>query len=186
MITGNKVELRNKRLSDARKDYTWQTDPELIRFDAAQLLTVSFPGYLLTYISELHHPTPNRHALAIDTPEGKHIGNCMYYNVDETNAEAEVGIMIGDRNYQDRGYGTDAMKVLVNYVFQQTDINRLYLKTLDWNIRAQACFMKCGFMPCGRLQREGYSFILMELYREQWEKQRKEGRYALTRESEQL
>jgi RimJ/RimL family protein N-acetyltransferase len=51
-------------------------------------------------------------------------------------------------------------------------MNRLYLKTLDWNLRAQKCFTKCGFTPFGHLRRNGYDFTLMDLRREQWEKPR--------------
>lgn len=78
--------------------------------------------------------------------------------------------MIGDRDYWDRGYGADTVANLLDYVFRKTKLNRLYLKTLVANKRAQKCFAKCSFTPYGRLQKDGYSFILMELHREDWEK----------------
>ena len=174
MITGSKIRLREKRLSDARNDYAWQTDPELVNLDAAPLVTISFPQYLLAYTGELHYPTPNRHPFAIETLDGKHIGNCVYYNVNETEDEAELGIMIGDSNYRDNGYGSDAIITLVNHVFLRTELRRLYLKTLNWNQRAQKCFQKCGFTPCGHLHKDGHRFMLMELYRQQWEKVRQD------------
>jgi RimJ/RimL family protein N-acetyltransferase len=98
----------------------------------------------------------------------------MYYNINDTGDEAEIGIMIGDRDYWEKGYGTDAITALVNNVFLRTDIKRVHLKTLDWNQRAQQCFKKCGFKPCGGLNRDGYTFMLMELYRKQWVDQPKE------------
>ncbi len=179
MINGNKVRLRDKNLSDARNDYAWQTDPELARFDAAPLLTAAFPLYLLEYTKALCHPASNRYPFAVETLDGKHIGNCMYYDIDETKAEAELGIMIGDRDYWDKGYGTDAVAALVNHIFPQTNLKRLYLKTLDWNIRAQKCFQKCGFTPCRHLRKDGHSFTLMEFHREQWEEQRREYSHSL-------
>jgi len=174
MIIGNKVRLREKRLSDAHQDYAWQTNPELAQLDANPLLTTSFPAYLLDYSSQLQHPTPNRHPLAVETTDGEHIGNCMYYNVDETRGKAEIGIMIGAGDYRDKGYGTDAITTLVNHIFLETRLKRLYLKTLDWNQRAQRCFQKCGFTPCGRLNRDGYNFLLMELHHDQWEARQRE------------
>lgn len=169
MIIGGKIKLRDKRLSDAQNDYQWQTDPELTRLDAVPLLTASFPQYLLDYTGELRYPTSTRHPFAIETVDGKHIGNCVYYNINETKGEAELGIMIGNRNYQDKSYGTDAVTTLVNHIFLQTTLKRIYLETLDWNQRAQKCFQKCGFTPYGHLARDGYSFVLMELHRKQWE-----------------
>jgi len=172
MIIGNKVKLRDKRLSDARKDYTWLTDHELTQLDAAPLLTISFPHYLLDYTGELHYSTPTSHRFAVETTDGKHIGNCTYYNVNEAGGEAELGIVIGDRNYWDKGYGTDTVTALVNHIFLLTNLKRLRLKTLDWNLRAQKCFKKCGFTPCGHLNKDGYNFVLMELHRKQWQEQR--------------
>jgi RimJ/RimL family protein N-acetyltransferase len=90
----------------------------------------------------------------------------MYYNIDRLKGEAEVGITIGDRRYWGRGYGTDALETLIRYLFANTDLNRLRLKTLDWNHRAQRAFEKAGFVPCGKSRRSDGSFILMELRRE--------------------
>jgi RimJ/RimL family protein N-acetyltransferase len=170
-ITGNKTRLREKKLSDVRNDYRWQSDSELAELDAAPILDISFAIYLLDYSSVLHRED-NRYPLAIETQEGKHIGNCTCYDIDERNGEAQVGIMIGDRDYWDKGYGTDAINTLVDHIFRNSSLNRLYLKTLDWNERARKCFIKCDFTDCGRLKQSGYSFTLMELKREQWEKMR--------------
>ena len=171
IITGNKVVLREKRLSDALNDYTWQTDPELSQLDASLPVAVDFPQYLSYYATELHYPASPRCRLAVETLDGKHIGNCVYYNINDPKGEAELGIMIGDRNYWDKGYGADAVTTLVSYIFRQTNLKRIYLKTLDSNSRAQKCFKKCGFTPYGHLVRDGFSFTLMEINRKQWQEQ---------------
>ena len=170
-MVGGKIKLRGKRLADTPDDYAWQTDPELAELDAAPLLTISFSQYLSSYASELRHPSSTPHRFAIETLNGEHIGNCTFYDINRTRGEAELGIMIGNRDYWDKGYGADAVNAMVDYVFQTTDLHRLYLKTLDWNQRAQKCFAKCGFTPCGHIKRNSYSFVIMELKREQWERQ---------------
>jgi RimJ/RimL family protein N-acetyltransferase len=172
MISGDKVKLREKRLADAADDYAWLIDAELAALDAAPLSTTTFPQYLAEYASDLRYPPTIRHQFAIETREGKHIGNCTYYGIDSDKGEAELGIMIGNRDYWDKGYGTDAIATLLEYVFGKTKLNRLYLKTLVNNRRAQKCFTKCGFTPYGHLKKDGYSFILMEQNREEWEKRR--------------
>jgi len=171
MIVANKVILREKSLADARDDYTWETDPELTQLDAAPLITTTFSQYLSVYVNQLRSPLPTSHRFAIDTLDGKHIGNCTFYNISETRGEAELGIMLGNRDYWHKGYGTDAVTTLVNYIFSQTNIRRLYLKTLESNNRAQKCFQKCGFTLCGHLVKDGFSFVLMEIYHSQWQKQ---------------
>jgi len=174
MIPGRQINLREKRLADAPDDYSWQTDPELSELDAAPVLKTSYAQYLADYARELRYSFRNRQRFAIETRDGKHIGNCAYYGIDEAKGEAEVGIMIGDRNYWDKDYGSDAITTLVNYIFGQTKLKRLHLKTLDWNIRAQKCFQKCGFAAYDRVTRDGYDFILMELYRHQWDKDQRD------------
>jgi len=101
MIIGSKIKLRDKRLDDALDDYTWQTDPELTQLDAAPRLTIMFSQYLADYASELRYPSPTRHRFAVETLDGKHIGNCTYYDTNETKSETELGIMIGNRDYWD-------------------------------------------------------------------------------------
>jgi ribosomal-protein-alanine N-acetyltransferase len=168
MLIGKKVILRNKKLADALDDYTWQADPELARLDAAPWLTISFSRYLLDYTVELRYSYPFRRQFAIDTMDGKHIGNCVYYGINETKGEAELGIMIGNRNYWSKGYGSDAVGRLLDHIFRRTKLKRVYLKTLDSNLRAQKCFQKCGFIQYGHMNRDGYRFVLMEIRRKQW------------------
>jgi RimJ/RimL family protein N-acetyltransferase len=170
-----KVRLRAKKLSDVRNDYEWQSDPELARLDAAPLLDVAFIVYLLDYTDQLHDRGLTRYPLAVDTPEGKHIGNCTCYEIDEDKGEVQLGIMIGDREYWDRGYGSDVVNTMVNHIFLNTNLRRIYLRTLDWNLRAQKCFQNCGFLPCGQVSENGHDFIVLELLRERWQEWREDG-----------
>jgi len=169
VITGDKVRLREKKLADARKDYQWQSDAELARLDATRTLVLPFSVYLLDYATEIRRPKSSRYPLSIETLEGRHIGNCTCYDINKRKGEAQLGIMIGDRDYWDRGYGADTITTITDHFFLTSGFNRLYLKTLDWNLRAQQCFRKCGFTPCGEMKRNGQNFLLMELKREQWE-----------------
>ena len=114
MIKGKRIRLREKKVSDAQDDYAWQTDTELASLDAMPVLSVPFIEYLLTYTNQLLQSPPCSLRLAIETSNGKHIGNCTYYNIDKLVGEAELGIMIGDRNYWGRGYGTETVNALLN------------------------------------------------------------------------
>ena len=164
ILIGNKVRLRPKHLKDAATDYSWRLDSELCRLDATTPTLSSFEEYLRDYAEELRYPNPS-HRFAIETLDGKHIGNCSYFNTDETKKEAELGIMIGDKAYWDQAYGADAILTLLNHIFSQTKLKRIYLKTLNWNIRAQKCFEKCGFVPCKQFIYRDHNFIIMEIRR---------------------
>lgn len=166
MIKGKRVVLRGKRLEDARKDYAWKTDNELAHLDAAIPLDMPFFRYLLSYAEELRSDNTGGHRYAIETIDGKHIGNCSCYNLDQNKEEAELGIIIGDPDYWNKGYGSDTVTTLVNHVFKEEKLKRIYLHTLEENTRAQRCFQKCGFTPCGRVSRGEYDFIVMEIKKE--------------------
>ena len=162
MIKGEKVVLRGKRLADARKDYAWKTNNELAHLDAAIPLDMPFFTYLLSYAEDLRYDNIGGHRYAIETIDGLHIGNCSYYNLDHDKGEAELGIIIGDPAYWNKGYGSDAVTTLLNHAFKEENLTRIYLHTLEDNTRAQRCFQKCSFVPCGRVSRGEHNFIVME------------------------
>jgi ribosomal-protein-alanine N-acetyltransferase len=168
MITSKRIKLRKRSLADAVDNYAWLTDPELTQLDAAPLLKTSFAQYLAIYQEELSYSSAKRRTFAVETTEGKHVGNCSYYDINRNRKEAQLGIMIGKRDYWDQGYGAEAVTTLLDHIFQNTDLNRVYLKTLVSNIRAQRCFQKCGFNFCGHLDKDGHHFVLMEIQRKQW------------------
>jgi RimJ/RimL family protein N-acetyltransferase len=88
------------------------------------------------------------------TPQGeetwKLIGNCGFFNYDQRNANAEFGIMIGEKSYWNKGYGTEAVRLLVKHGFQTVNLNRIYLRVLENNLRAIRAYEKAGFTHEGR------------------------------------
>ena len=171
ILRGEMVILREKRLDDAYQDYLWRTDEELAKLDATLPLQTRFASYRAFYADELQFPQPFKYKFAIDSLQGgRHIGNCMYYDLDPDRAQAEVGIMIGDKDYWGHGYGADAVRILTRYLFNVEGLRTVYLHTLEWNVRAQRSFEKCGFMARDKVRRDGKTFVFMELSRARWER----------------
>lgn len=168
VIKGEKVRIRDRKLADARDEFNWSKDQELAELDAAPPLRMGFNQFLYEFNSDFNYPSPTRRRFAIDTSDGKHIGNCSYYNINADNGEAELGILIGDREYWNKGYGADVINAMLEYIFSRNRFQRVYLKTLEWNSRAQRCFSKCGFKPYGHLEQHGYRFLLMDTHRSDW------------------
>lgn len=167
---GQLVRLREKQVEDARRDYLWRRDPDLARYDAAYPITVSFRTFVTTLAEEIAHPAPHRRSYAIETLDGdRHIGNVMYYAYDPVLREAELGITIGDREYWSQGYGTDAVRAILRYLFERRGFHRLYLHTLSWNDRAQVAFERAGFRRLHTVYRDGYSFEYMEIRRDEYD-----------------
>jgi len=164
-LVGELTVLRSKVMDDAEADYSWRIDPELASLDATRPVTLSLKEYLRYHRDDVRYPSPWSVRMAIDTHDGKHIGNCMYYDIDAEKSQCELGIMIGDRNYWSKGYGTDVVKTAVAHIFHTTELERVYLHTLTNNYRAQKSFRKAGFIPICEKQRDGYEFVFMEIRR---------------------
>jgi RimJ/RimL family protein N-acetyltransferase len=174
VIRGERVILRPKRLEDAALDYAWRCDPELCRFDAVQPLTIAFETFLAGYREDLRDPGIYRRRFAIETLDGRHIGNCSLYNIDRYRREAELGIMIGDKAYWNQGYGHDAVQALVRYGFERLGLDRIYLYSLAWNVRAQASFRKVGFVERRRVREMGQEFVIMDITRAEFQARSRE------------
>lgn len=75
----------------------------------------------------------------------KIIGFTTYTYEASQSCHIRLGITIGDKKYWNQGYGTEALKVFLNYLFNKIKVNKIMLDTALFNQRAQRCFEKCGF-----------------------------------------
>lgn len=107
-----------------------------------------------------------RFRLAIDTSDGRHIGNITLYDVDHDRHQAELGIMIGEKDFWSHGYGRDAIITLLLEAFTRSDLRRVYLHTLDWNVRARNSFARAGFIEVGWTHENRHRFLEMETLRD--------------------
>ena len=154
MYIGEKIRLREYRSDDIEIAQKFINDVEI-----KQMLHPGIP-YLYTYKDEQKwfetiSATNDVYSFAIETLEGEeYIGGCGVNNVDWKNSVVEVGIFIGKKNLLGKGYGTDAMKVLVRFIFEQMNINKIKLKVFSFNERAIRSYEKCGFKKEGILRQE--------------------------------
>jgi RimJ/RimL family protein N-acetyltransferase len=154
VLEGKLVRLRALEPSDAERAYQWINDREVTQFLMAR--------YPLSHVDEdkwladaAHGNSFGNIALAIETKEGVHIGNCGLHQGRPEDRSANLGIMIGDKSYWNGGYGTDAMLTLLRFGFEQMNLNKVSLGVFEFNERAMAVYRKCGFVEEGRL-REDY------------------------------
>jgi RimJ/RimL family protein N-acetyltransferase len=80
------------------------------------------------------------------------IGSCSLRGISLANRAADLGIMIGDARFQGKGYGSEAMRLLVAYGFETLNLNRIGLRVFANNPRAIRCYEKVGFRREGVLR----------------------------------
>lgn len=168
IITGEKTILRPKLKSDIKNDYSWRTDSELSELDATIPINLSFEQFERISINDLSKSSPWSEKFSIDNLNKDHIGNCMFYDINRWEKSCEFGIMIGNKSFWNSGYGTDASKNLLFYIFNYTEINEVYLHTLLRNVRAQKSFQKAGFENPKEIKKGRFEFIKMSTKRDLW------------------
>ena len=81
---------------------------------------------------------------------GRLIGNCGMFNIVLPHRRAEVGIVIGESDARGRGYGTEAMRLLLDYAFTAAGMHSVMLWVYEFNPAARRCYEKVGFREIGR------------------------------------
>ena len=95
---------------------------------------------------------PTRVSFVIETLDGVPIGNIVLIAVDAIHRRAELGIAIGEKGDWGRGYGTDAIRVILRFAFEVLKLRRVELITDIDNERGIRAYEKCGFVCEGVLR----------------------------------
>lgn len=175
MIRGEKVLLRAVEEGDAERCHRWINDPEVTQF-----MSMRFPMSLLQERKWVERERdPNKElSLAIETLDGDHIGNCGLNGISSVDRRAGIGIVIGEKDYWGKGYGTDATLTHCGFGFTQMNLHRIFLHVYEFNTRAICCYEKCGFEHEGCLRQAIFKHgkyndilvmgILEDEFREKW------------------
>ena len=113
------------------------------------------------------------------------IGFCGLHAIDHVNGSAELGIGIGEPSEWDKGYGSEAMRVLLDFGFGELRLHRVSLLVFDSNARAIHVYERVGFRHEGT-KREAYfrhgryhDMLAMAILRSDWEAQERSRTWEL-------
>ncbi len=110
-----------------------------------------------------------------DASNDRLIGSIELLDFSWSSGDAEVGIGIGESAYQGKGYGTEAMQILLRYAFEELGLHRVSLSVFEYNTRGIRSYEKAGFQQEGRIRqyvfREGktWDLLIMGILRSEWE-----------------
>ncbi len=147
MLEGEKVYISPMNIEDAEIYAKWLNNREITQYLSIHNSLVSIEGerkYLEKFITEEYH-------LAIIKKENDElIGNIGLENINYKNGTASLGIFIGEKDNTSKGYGSEAIRLLVQYAFDSLRLHNIMLMVYDFNIRAIKAYTKCGFKEFGR------------------------------------
>ena len=161
----------------AKNEVRWQRDSEFYR------LADSDPIRLFSEKRSREHYVerrvdkgfdPEYFSFSVRTLSDDRLIGFLGMRVDLIHGDVMVGIGIGERDFWNKGYGTDMMKVCLRYAFCELGVQRVSLGVLGYNARAQRSYEKAGFRLEGRtrkdVMREGQRIdtLWMGILREEW------------------
>lgn len=87
---------------------------------------------------------------------GALIGTCQLHNINSVHRTAELQIRLGEKKERGRGYGTEAVSVLLDFAFKDLNLNRVYLHVFATNEAALRVYEKVGFVREGVLRKAAH------------------------------
>ena len=171
-LLGEKVYLSPMNSEDVEKFTTWMNDFNVTDYIARSSMLVTNEGEKRWINSVVEG---NTYLFAIvKNEDDKLIGNIELIKTDFINRKATLGIMIGESDERSKGYGCEAIKLLVDFAFNYLNLESINLTVLDFNERAKKCYTKAGFKESGRHRKSRfingkyYDAIYMDLLKEEF------------------
>ncbi len=175
MLYGERLRLRAIEREDLPRFVAWLNDPEVRRnLQLFQPLSLAqeeewFKGILQRTVEE--QPL----VVEIKTADGwQAIGNVGFFAISSSDRSAEIGIFIGEKTLWGKGYGTEAMCLMLSHGFKELNLNRIFLRVYETNQRGLRSYEKAGFKPEGRLRQGRFmdgkyvDVLLMSVLQSEW------------------
>ena len=156
-LVGKKCYLSPIDVNDADKFTEWLNDMEILKNIQLYngIISLDNEKAFLINLSKEHSYS------IIDLETNELIGNCGFLDTDYVNQTAETGIFIGNKTFWNKGYGTEALSLLIDYGFKALNFNNIMLRVYEYNKAAIKCYKKIGFRHIG-IRREA---LLRDLIR---------------------
>jgi RimJ/RimL family protein N-acetyltransferase len=149
-LKGLRVVLRPLEMDDIHKLLQWVNDPE-VRRHLGRVLPVS-EEQERAWLSQQGQDATQVVLGIQDEKSGKLIGNTGLHGINWIDRTAEWGILIGEKEQQGRGYGTEACLVMLDYAFNTLYLHTVQLRVHADNARGIRCYERVGFRRAGTLR----------------------------------
>jgi RimJ/RimL family protein N-acetyltransferase len=146
-LIGEQLYLRPLEISDLERCQRWFNDPDVRRFlsSVRPLSQEAERTFLEEAARRASGPDADLIMAIVLKKDDRHIGNAGLHHIHMVDRHAEFGIVIGEKDFWQKGYGQEATRLVVDYGFNTLNLHRVYLRVHDDNPRAMAAYEKVGF-----------------------------------------
>lgn len=170
-LVGERIYLSPRNVEDVEIFTEWMNDFFITDYTGRSYSTIT----LQEEKAYLEKEQNNKSVFAIiDLQTDEIIGNVGLHEINNINRTATLGIFIGNKNYWSKGYGTEAIQLILDFGFNYLNLNNIDLVLMEFNQRALKCYEKCGFKEIGRRRKcnfingKYYDLILMDILAEEF------------------
>ncbi|MBM7553203.1 GNAT family N-acetyltransferase [Thalassobacillus pellis] len=151
MFTADRIHLRKVTESDAVIYHDWRNNMEVMENTNPELDVHTFKE-TETFIQSICQSSSSKSYIIELNENNMPIGIVSLVHIDYKNRNAECIIDIGNKDYWGKGYGTQAMTLLLNYSFYELNLHKVYLRVFSFNQRAIHLYERLGFEKEGELK----------------------------------
>ncbi len=153
-IEGERIYLREITLQDAdnREYCRWMNDKQVTQYTESRFQR-NTAKTLRSFISQMSNDD-NVFFAIISKDNNKHIGNIKIGPINKIHNFAYVGLIIGDKSYWNKGYGTEVIRLVVDYAFAELCIHKLIAGVYSNNVGSLRAFTKSGFATEGIIKKK--------------------------------
>jgi len=173
-LTGQKCYLSPITSEDAEKWTQWDNDIEVALPLGDEVFSTTACEKSAEMIADCIRKQSNVFSI-VDLASDELIGRCMLFNMDTVDRSAMLGIVIGEKDYWNKGYGQEACCLLLDYGFNLLNLNSIMLGVFSFNERAIQAYRKVGFREIGRRRQariiagQKFDVIFMDILAEEFE-----------------
>ncbi len=179
-VYGERIRLRAAERADIPMFVRWFSDPEVTEY-----LLTNIPFGLAEeeiWFEAMIRGPKEEHVLVIEARmEGVEsgwtpVGNTSFMDLDATNRSTEIGIVLGEKEFWNRGFGTDAMKTMLRHGFENLNLHRIWLRVFTPNLRAIRAYEKAGYVLEGTYREAQFlhgryiDVNVMSVLKHEWDK----------------
>ncbi|MDI3549609.1 MAG: hypothetical protein PWQ15_711 [Methanobacterium sp.] len=151
-LMGEKVFLKILSPEDVGEEYlSWMNDKEVTQFLESRWTEYSLED-LKDYVKNINESSNNFIFGIFLKKTCAHIGNIKIGNINHHHGFGDLGFLI-DKNYWNKGYGTEAIKLATKYAFRNLGLRKLFAGIYSNNIGSYKAFLKSGYQEVGRLKK---------------------------------
>ena len=152
-MVGKRIRIRPIRRSDLALVLPWWNDPEVMYYaDDDPCPSKTLKELKEQYEKEKREWQQYMERFIIETLDGQPIGDIMYRGYRSDIRSAYMGLFIGVKSYWGQGYGTEAIRLFLGYLFEHKKLHKIAITVSDFNTRAIRAYRKCGFRQDGVLR----------------------------------